>query len=610
VNRLVAASLAAMLMVAAGPALLGPAATTLAHAQLVSSEPGAGQRLDEAPATVTLVYSERIDGLGTTADVLDSQGVALVRSGGAVDPSDPYRLVVPLPPLADGLYSVQWRSLSADDGHSSEGFFTFGVGNVDVPTNGQQTGGGAHAGHGLVQAALETGARALADLGTALAVGLVLILLIVMVPVFAAADIGELRRWPAYALIAAGAGAALMIPLAAQTAGVESVAYAAATRSGQLLVLRALVGLTCGLVAVLLDRRSLRLGLTASGAGGLAAAILVGASGHAAAFGAPAPILVAALHVAAAGAWLAGLVVLAWLIVRRRSLLADRLGPLVTRFTAVALVSLALFGLTGLYLAWLMQGRLVDTASDFGGLLIVKSVVVLAALTIGGLNFMAWRNSGRFGIHVRIPVEAVAALAVVLITAVLASSSPPAPTQPIPITRAASSAAADLDATLAILPGRPGPNRMIVTLAQPVDDQSATLQLVLSRLDEGGETRLGLLPTSGQVPATTYAIDTLLPVDSTWDASVRLSVDGTEQSRARFAFALDGTGISSGVASPPIDPLLLTGFALGALAVLMLTLALAGASLPRADGRASRLALLAGGSAAVVVAVAAILSGP
>jgi copper transport protein len=609
-KRLVAACVAALLLVAAGPALLGPAATTHAHAQLVSSEPSAGQRLDEAPTAVALVFSERIDQLGTSADVLDAQGKTVVSTGGTVEPSDPYRLTIPLPVLADGLYSVQWRSLSADDGHSSEGFFTFGVGNVDVPTNGQQTGGGAHAGHGLVQAALETIGRALADLGTMLAIGLVVILLLVVAPVLGMRGMDDLRRWPAYALLVAGAGAALMIPLVAQTAGVETIAYATTSRSGQLLVVRALVAIAASLLALALDRRSLRLGLAAAFVGGSIAALLVGASGHAAAFGALAPIPVAALHVAAAGSWLAGLVVMAWLIVRRRSLLADRLGQLVTRFTAVALVSVAIFGLTGIYLAWLMQDGLVDATSDFGLLLIVKSAVVIAGLAIGALNFLAWRNSGPIGITSRIPLEATAAVAVVLVTALLASSSPPAPTQPIPISRAASSAAAELDATLGILPGRPGPNRLIVSLARPPTGPNATVQLVLTRRDIGGETRLDLSPANGQSPPTTFGTDTLLPAGSSWDASVRLVVNGTEQSRARFAFALDDNHISSGVASPPVDPLLLISIALGAAAVLMLTLALAGAALPRADRTASRLALLAGGVAASAVAVAAILFGP
>ena len=110
----------------------GAAPVALGHAQLVSSEPGAGQVVSVSPAQLTLAFSEPIDASGTSADVLDSVGHAIVTEGGSVDPADPFTLLVPVPALADGAYSVQWRSLSAADGHTSTGFFTFGVGGASL----------------------------------------------------------------------------------------------------------------------------------------------------------------------------------------------------------------------------------------------------------------------------------------------------------------------------------------------------------------------------------------------------------------------------------------------------------------------------------------------
>jgi hypothetical protein len=94
----------------------------------------------------------------------------------------------------------------------------------------------------------------------------------------------------------------------------------------------------------------------------------------------------------------------------------------------------------------------------------------------------------------------------------------------------------------------------------------------------------------------------VLPPGSGWDTSVRvLGADGTELSRQRFAFALDDDGIDEGQVRTFLDPalgiavLLLAGGALG------LGLGLGGARLPRCEAVASRVALLGGGSVAVVL---------
>src|SRR4029453_3261213 len=47
----------------------------------------------------------------------------------------PFQLQVPLGALADGTYTVAWRTVSRDDGHVSGGSFAFGVG-VAAPTGG------------------------------------------------------------------------------------------------------------------------------------------------------------------------------------------------------------------------------------------------------------------------------------------------------------------------------------------------------------------------------------------------------------------------------------------------------------------------------------------
>jgi copper transport protein len=610
-RRLKAALLAVALFWIAGPTLAGPAFQAVsAHAQLVSSVPGAGERLDQAPSQIILVFSERLDQLGTAVDLLDADGRLILRGSGAIDPADQRSFLVPLPALGDGLYTVNWRSLSADDGHSIQGFFSFGIGDdVVVPGAGQGDGGDIHSGHGLVQSVIETIARIAAELGAMLALGFVLIALAVLRPV----DAGAARvvgRWASLALIAAGLGAAALIPLVASTAVVDPVAYALQTGSGQLLVARAALGLGIGSVALLIARGA-ELSAAFAAAGGVALTLLLALSGHGAGFESAAPILFVAVHVAAAGCWLAGLLGLAWLILGNGGRHRPLLGATIPRFSAVALVSVGLFATTSLYLWWLMNRAVIDLASNYGVLLVVKAVLALAAIALGGLSYLGWRSTGALGVNRRIPIEAGLALAVVAVTALLASGSPPGPTRPIPIERAATSSPNELNANLSLLPARPGPNRVIVNLPDSVVTGHETLELVLQRLDQTGETRvvLTLVPDNPQIGAT-GATDVPMPPGSQWDASARLMLHDAELSRARFVFAFDDAGLSQGQSRPVLDPLALVALALAAAAVFGFTIVLAGGALPRVERRLGRLTLLAGSIAAALLAVAAFIVGP
>ena len=97
----------------------------------------------------------------------------------------------------------------------------------------------------------------------------------------------------------------------------------------------------------------------------------------------------------------------------------------------------------------------------------------------------------------------------------------------------------------------------------------------------------------------------VLAPGSRWDANVlTLSSAGAELSRQRYAFALDEAAIEEGADTDVLTPVvaiaavLLLGGALG------LGLGAGGWPLPRCDAAASRLALLAGGSAALVTGTA------
>ena len=93
----VARALAALVTVAVllllGPATAGPGSVVSAHAQLVSSSPGAGEALDagDAPAELRLVFSEPLEAAYSSLDLADASGTLLLEGAGHAGSGRPAR---------------------------------------------------------------------------------------------------------------------------------------------------------------------------------------------------------------------------------------------------------------------------------------------------------------------------------------------------------------------------------------------------------------------------------------------------------------------------------------------------------------------------------------
>ncbi|MCA1646367.1 MAG: copper resistance protein CopC/CopD [Chloroflexi bacterium] len=110
-----------------------------AHAVLLRSIPPAGQTLSRAPEEVQLLFSEPIDAAFASVRVLDSSRRRVDANDGHVDQANDHLLVISLPPgLANGTYTVSWRSLSTIDVHPDEGEYALYVG-VPVPAGASAT---------------------------------------------------------------------------------------------------------------------------------------------------------------------------------------------------------------------------------------------------------------------------------------------------------------------------------------------------------------------------------------------------------------------------------------------------------------------------------------
>jgi len=601
----------------AGPALPWPAGGRVAaHAHLVASSPGAGSIVPDAPAELRLVFSEPLEPQFTSLDLVADDGAVVLSRAGEIDPEDPYALVVSDLDLTDGIYQVNWRTLSAADGHTAEGFFSFAVG----PLIGSLPGAGGMT-HTETDPARVAG-RWLTYIGLLLALGIAVFHRVVI-------RSGHMPR-TLVRLLAAGLGisalATLGVAIAAAAEAGSVVDYLVGSRNGALQLARAAVA-GAGATALLVVPPRLA-GIVAAATGLAGIALLVGA-GHATALPGSVPFLAQVIHVVGAAVWIGGIVGLLALLVRP-GLLNERdrrpaMRTFVPRFSALALVSIGLVAMTGVYAAWIQTGALLTAETDYSRTLLLKSGFALGALALGGLNFL---DGGRMrdwldGMRWRLTMEAAAVGVVLLFTAALAITPPTEEATGVgiePIPDAFGEVMPDLG--LDVVPGRPGVNRVVVYTSDALAAGSPSLELVLDRIDSGTTTRVPLVILGmagmdhGEGIAGMYDVNAdglvewvadavVLPAGSAWDTSVLiLTQDGTELTRQRFAFTLGEASIEEGRTSTLLDPatgvaiVLFLGGALG------LGLGLGGMPLPRCEPLASRLALVVGGTVAALLGVA------
>ncbi|MEZ4621641.1 MAG: copper resistance protein CopC [Caldilineaceae bacterium] len=102
-----------------------------AHATYDHSEPAADATLPTAPTVVRIWFTEELfrrAGMNSI-EVYRADGTRVDGDDATIDDDDRSLMQVSLTPeLPDGRYTVQWKTLSADDGHEGSGEFTFTIG--------------------------------------------------------------------------------------------------------------------------------------------------------------------------------------------------------------------------------------------------------------------------------------------------------------------------------------------------------------------------------------------------------------------------------------------------------------------------------------------------
>jgi copper transport protein len=468
-----------------------------AHAGFTVADPAPGATLGASPAALRLSFSERPQASLAEIGVQRARGGPVRAGRPQFAPGDPLTLVIPVPRLPRGVYTVTFRVVSAVDGHASSGTYAFGV---------RASPAGAAVTDATTKAPLST--LELVARWTLLA-GLVALL---GAAVAGAAGFGGARGTD---LRLAGAGwlvsvAGLVLLAAAQTRAADtSLADFLRTPVGHALVHRVLAIAAAG-VALLVARRrpgGRRLALAVAALAALVTIVIHVDAGHAAAGSWPRTVAVTAqaAHFAAAGIWFGGL---AALLLGVRGAPTAAKAAAVRRFAVVALGALVVVAVTGTL-------RSIDELSSFGELVstgygrAILAKVGLLAVILG----LAARNRRRgvpeaatdLGPLRRTSrVELVLALAALGVAAILGTLAPPVSGKsggPVGLSASGSDFATTTKVKLTTASPEPGPNGFTAKVTDYDSGDSvrgARVRLTFTPLDDPGvdPTSLALRPRS------------------------------------------------------------------------------------------------------------------
>lgn len=489
-----------------------------AHASLKESDPANGALLAEPPSEVRLSFTEPPDLSLSTVGIVDQAG-APVRTGPLERvPGDDRTVRVRLHGLADGVYTVTWRTVSATDGHLTSGAFSFGVGVSAAEVTPVEPSG---EGRAPSPTAAGVAGRWALYVGLALLFGFAVAGLLAFGPRTLAGPWLVLAAW----ILAAGGVVVTTLDERA-TVGVP-LGTLFGSDSGASLVR---LGIAVGLVGLALLAAVLRPGtgtfvMLAATAG---AAMAVRASGgHAGSTLLEGTLQT--LHFAAVGAWVGGL---AWLVVAvRRGAEPER----VRRYSTIAAIGLGLIVLTGFLRASNELGGVTwwlhVFATGYGTALFVKLAIVALLVSLGAVN--RYRNVRHYEERGQAPLlhtvggELILAAGVLVATAIMTGLAPQGPvtaaakprSQPLVVT--GSDFATTTKVRLQIAPGTVGANAFEAQVTdydtgEAVDARRVSLSFSLPDRPEVDST---LELERGQ-DGTWRAGGTTLALDGTWDVTV------------------------------------------------------------------------------------------
>ena len=540
--------------------LFTPGASALAHANLVSSDPPTGSALAQAPKVITLEYSEDLDPTFTQVELLNGSFQVVIPGPGVIDPAKPKIMTLAVnTPIPDGIYSAVWKARSAVDGHITHGTVGFSVG-ASAPRVSLLPPPGTPDPASALPLPIDAASRWLSYLfATRLLRRLALIGLgglLVGTLAFILVQAGQASGKPFFELF----GAPLAELLGSRTGlilGIRLVLMAVIA----VIIWRALPPIEAG-------RGETWWLLAALGIGVLATFSL---QSHAAASDQLGAILLDILHLLAMSAWLGGLLPLALLLLagRRGQVSLPPLAALVPRFSRLAMVSVDVLAISGLY-AVLTQVQTFDAlvGTTYGQAVIVETALVAVLIALGAVNLLilspklaAGAGDPAKALQRTTAVELGIGLVVLLAAGVLTSSQPAATALDAQrrLGFLDSTETDDVKLTLRVAPVQIGDNEFGVDVVDSRPGADASQPQVLLRLGVIGgglgQTQVEAASTGG---GRFTARGTYITLPGQWEIDVILRRPGYDDVVHRFSMQVgvgSATGLSSEDQTPnPIQP--------------------------------------------------------
>ena len=579
---------------------LASAPPVSAYATLLRSDPAAAVSFTSGPETITLWFSEAIVREYSRVEVLRHDGSRVLAGDLAPLPNspDPALRLTLTDPLPEGSYTVVWSTLSVVDGHVSEGFFSFTVGEAILPSLTQHAELARTAGSDkVVPQAVEATVRWLSLLGQAAVAGVLIFVPVVLTP--ALRDAGgrrlaiparryRLLLFAALVVIVMGhlAAAAIQVMNATRSTdpaliGEPLVSLLSDTRYGALWLSRSVLIVALAILLWLLtrDRRL----MTTSGqgrvvwiwAGWLAALVLLTTSlgSHAAArAGARSlPVVFDWLHLLGTAVWTGGLLALVLSLPLAAATDAGTRTRLLRRFSVLVLAAFALLAVTGTIAAWREVASWDGlTATRYGLWFTLKLVAVTGAAGFGAWHWLVVRpalESGHETIATRAAhglrrtLRAEVGLVVVAVAATgLLTSSIPARDLLAPDAEvfATTRLTQEASITLRVTPGQVGANEFSVVVG-PVDPANfGELQRIDLRFSRAGTSAPGTsdqrveLQRAGPNDQWTFrGAGAYLALEGDWMITAIIRRAGVEDFEAPFALTASADGLRpTGIPAP------------------------------------------------------------
>lgn len=379
-----------------------------AHANLVISDPMHGAVLPVAPNSLIFEFTETLDPGLTQVDLYDVNNILILSGSGEIAADNPELLRFPLEPLPDGTYSAHWTVRSTVDGHITTGVVSFSIGaDSELPSLLPPVGAPDPASD--PPPLLETAIRWLVYTLALLAVGIPLFMWFVWQPTVSQtrqAETSERIDTSDLTLAQMLRRFNLVIGLALVLALVMLIAYLAREATpnraigiwlGEIVYLtRGVLGVSL-LLAILLilvvwklypGVRHSEMWPIATGLG-LPLLFTFSLRGHGAAGELWVAVAMDWLHMASAAAWLGSLLPLALAIRTAQRHGTPALNTLVARFSRVALVSVVLIALTGLYSS-LVHVKTLEALriTTYGQLVMLKTAIFAGLFVLGAINLL------------------------------------------------------------------------------------------------------------------------------------------------------------------------------------------------------------------------------